>query len=93
MNEKHGVINAKLSLASPSDGSIAQTLDLTLTVYQNGILRMLIEEPEVKRFRISQDDLNPVMDEQLVPVDLTDKVYWDSVNPNYFAIQNLTNED
>jgi len=31
---------------------------------------MLIEEPEVKRFRISQEGL-PVVDEQLIPQDLT----------------------
>lgn len=54
---------------------MAQNLNLTLTVYQNGILRMLLEEPEVARFRISQEDL-PVVDEQLNAVDLTDKVTW-----------------
>ena len=59
-----GTINAQLTLASESDGSVAQTLDLTLNVYQNGILRMLLEEPAVKRFRISQEDL-PVVEEQL----------------------------
>jgi hypothetical protein len=52
---------------------------------------MLIEEPEVKRFRISQDDLNPVMDDQLVAVDLTDKVFWS--DHEYFVIKDLTNED
>ena len=33
IQEKQGIISAKLNLASQSDGSIAQTLDLTLTVY------------------------------------------------------------
>ena len=33
---------------------------------------MLFEEPDVKRFRISQEDL-PVVDEQLESVDLNDK--------------------
>lgn len=70
VQEANGIINAKLNLASSTDGTIAQTLDLTLTVYQNGILRMLIEEPDVKRFRISQEGL-PVVDEQLIPQDLT----------------------
>jgi len=54
---ENNVIKAPLNLASSSDGTIAQTLDLTLTVYQNGIMRMLVEEPGVKRFRISQEDL------------------------------------
>lgn len=66
IKETEGVIEATLNLASPSDGTIAQTLDLTMTVYQNGILRLLIEEPDVKRFRISQEDL-PVVDDQLIP--------------------------
>ena len=39
-------------------------------------MRMLVEEPNVKRFRISQDDLRPVMDDQLNPVDLSDKISW-----------------
>jgi len=31
--EKNGIINAKLNLASQTDGTIAQSHDLTLTVY------------------------------------------------------------
>ena len=57
-----GIFTGQLSLNSASDGTIAQTLDLTLTFYKDGILRMLVEEPDVKRFRISQEDL-PVVDE------------------------------
>lgn len=53
IDASNGKINAVLNLGSESDGSVAQKLDLTITVYQNGILRMLIEEPGVKRFRIS----------------------------------------
>ena len=70
VNETDGVIEATLNLASLTDGSVAQSLDLTVNVYQNGILRILIEEPGVKRFRISQEDL-PVVDDQLIPQDLT----------------------
>jgi len=33
IQEANGVINAKLNLASQTDGTIAQILDLTLTVY------------------------------------------------------------
>jgi len=36
-----------------------------MTVYQNGILRMLVED-DTSRFRISQEDL-PVVDAQLLP--------------------------
>ena len=73
--EAKGTISAELNLASSSDGSIAQSLMLTLTVYKDGILRMLIEEPEVKRFRISQEEL-PVVDDQLDPLDLAGKYEW-----------------
>ena len=68
-----GKITAELNLASQSDGAAAQKLDLTLSIYQNGILRMLVEEPGHERFRISQEDL-PVVDEQLKPADLTKKI-------------------
>ena len=58
-----GVVTATLDLASSTDGTVAQSLDLTLTFYQNGIVRMLVEEPGVKRFRISQETVQPVVDE------------------------------
>ena len=89
IQEKQGVISAKLNLASQSDGSIAQTLDLTLSVYQNGIVRMLIEESGVSRFRISQEDL-PVVDGQLVAQDLTGIV---STFDNDLTIDNLWSVD
>ena len=82
-----GVISATLSLVSPTDGTSAQTLTLTMTFYQNGILRVLIEEPNGARFRISQEDL-PVVDNQLVPVDLTDLVEW-SANGTSFTVKGL----
>ena len=34
-----------------------------MTFYQNGIMRMLLEEPNGNRFRISQEDVQPVVDE------------------------------
>ena len=69
---------------------MAQTLDLTLSVYQNGIMRMLVEEPGVKRFRISQEDL-PVSWDQLNAVDLTDKITW-ADDRQSFTISGLTHE-
>ena len=36
---------------------------------------MLVEEPGHERFRISQEDLS-VVDEQLKPTDLSQKIYW-----------------
>lgn len=89
ISEKEGLINATLNLASPSDGTVAQTLDLTVNVYQNGILRVLIEEPGVKRFRISQEDL-PVVEEQLIAQDLTG-LYHDYGTST--AIQYLNSEE
>ena len=66
----NGKITAELNLASQTDGAAAQKLDLTLSIYQNGILRMLVEEPGHERFRISQEDL-PVVEEQLKPADIS----------------------
>lgn len=86
-----GQITATLNLASSTDGTVAQKLDMTLTVYQNGILRMLMEEPGVKRFRISQERVQPVVEEQLIPVDLTDKITW-SEDRSTMSITGLTNE-
>ena len=54
-----------MHMVSPSDGSVAQSLNLKLSFYQNGIARMLIGEAGVDRFRISQEDL-PVVEEQLI---------------------------
>lgn len=92
VKETEGVIEATLNLASASDGTIAQTLDLTMTVYQNGILRLLIEEPDVKRFRISQDPvLEPVVDDQLFAVNLLDKISWSGDDAS-FSISGITHE-
>ena len=77
IDASNGKITAELNLASQSDGMAAQKLDLTLNVYQNGILRMLLEEPGHERFRISQEDL-PVVEEQLKPADINDKIEWAS---------------
>ncbi len=61
-----------------------------MVFYQNGIMRMLIEEPGVKRFRISQEDL-PVVDEQLERVDLSDRFNFDA-SKRSFTISDLTSE-
>ena len=53
-------------------------------------MRLLLEEPDVKRFRISQEDL-PVVDEQLIATDLTDKVQWDEDGQG-FTISGLEHE-
>ena len=74
-NFRENQIEATLNLASSSDGTVAQSLDLTMVFYQNGIMRLLIEEPGVKRFRISQEDL-PVVDEQLERVELMGHFDW-----------------
>ena len=61
-----------MNLASTSDGKAAQQLNLTLSFYQNGILRVLLEEPNGNRFRISQEAVQPVVEEQLKPVPIND---------------------
>ena len=52
-----GTITGKLQLGPDCIGDtseLAPQLDMTVTIYQNGITRVLIEEPGVDRFRISQ---------------------------------------
>ena len=88
---KSGKVTATLNLASKSDGTVSQSLDMTLTFYQNGIIRMLMTEPGVERFRISQEAVQPVVDEQLVAADLTDKVTW-SDDKQTLSISGLKNE-
>ena len=62
---------------------------MTLSFYQNGIMRCLIEQPSNTRFRISDYDL-PVVEDQLNSVtDFTDKV---TNSTNWVAVSNLTNE-
>lgn len=51
---------------------------------------MLVEEPGVKRFRISQEDL-PVVWDQLNAVDLTDKITW-ADDQKSFTISGLSHE-
>ena len=52
---------------------LAIQLDLTLAFYQDGIVRVVIGEPDSDRFRISQYGIS-VEDEQLIPYDLSDAV-------------------
>ena len=53
---------------------------------------MLLEEPTTRRFRISQEEIKPVVDEQLIPVDLTDKFAWGSDNET-FSIFGLEHDE
>lgn len=46
-------------------GSIASQLTLKMCFYQNGIMRVIIDEPNSERFKISDSDL-PVNEEQLI---------------------------
>ena len=63
-NYTNGTITATLKLQNPdtTKASYAMILSLTLSFYQNGIMRCLIEEPDNTRFRISDYDL-PVVEE------------------------------
>ena len=54
-------------------------------------MRMLVEEPGVKRFRISQEDL-PVVDDQLIKVDLIEHFTW-ADDKQSFTISGLTNSE
>lgn len=58
-------------------------LSFEISFYQNGIARVLIEEPNSGRFRISEEGL-PVSDDQLFYVtDLADKI---SITPTQITI-------
>ena len=63
---------------------------MTLSFYQNGIMRCLIEESDSTRFRISEYDL-PVVEEQLIPVtDLSSHITNDT---NWLYVENLSNDN
>ena len=87
-----GQVKAKLNLGCKTDGKAAQQLDLTLSFYQNGILRVLLEEPNGNRFRISQESLQPVVEEQLRPVPITDENIWIKESGNFFQVAGLFSE-
>ena len=78
-----------MNLGCETDGKAAQQLDLTLSFYQNGILRVLIEEPDGNRFRISQESLQPVVEEQLKPVPITSENIWITETGNFFQVAGL----
>lgn len=69
---------------------ISPELDLTLWFYQNGIIRVLLEEPESGRFRISGEGL-PVVEEQLIPTKLLSKRV--IINDNTLIVRDLFNKD
>lgn len=84
-----GTVKATLDLMDCSDNRIASNLDLTLWFYQNGIMRALLEEPDSTRFRISDEDI-PVVEEQLIAADLTDKV---TIEETFFEVSGLEHND
>jgi hypothetical protein len=68
IHDAYASITAVLNLNTMDSGDLAQTLNLRLTFYQNGIMRTLIGEPGNTRFKISESGL-PVVEEQLYPVE------------------------
>ncbi len=53
---------------------VSTDLDIHISFYQNGIARVLIEEPNSGRFKISEEGL-PVSDDQLIYVsDIADRI-------------------
>jgi hypothetical protein len=68
VHDAYASITAVLNLNTMDSGDLAQTLNLRLTFYQNGIMRALIGEPGNTRFKISETGL-PVVEEQLYPVE------------------------
>ena len=50
---------------------------------------MLIEEPDGNRFRISQESLQPVVEEQLKPVPITSENIWITETGNFFQVAGL----
>jgi len=68
VHDANASITAVLNLNTTDSGLLAQTLNLRLTFYQNGIMRTFIDEPGNTRFKISDSGL-PVVEEQLDPVE------------------------
>ena len=68
IDDQSAYIYARLNLqnADMAQG-FSSELDSTMWFYQNGIVRVLLEEPATGRFRISGEKL-PVVDRQLVPI-------------------------
>jgi len=60
-------IGFTLNLSCSDGGYIADSLNVELTFFQNGIMHALIDQESSTRFRISQEDL-PVEWEQLTPL-------------------------
>ena len=47
-------------------------------------MRMLLEEPDGNRFRISQEDVMPVVDAQLQPVQITSDNFYMASDASFF---------
>lgn len=60
-----------LHLACTPNGYLTTQLSGVMEFYQNGIMRLEIDAPGQKRFRISQEDL-PVEWDQLQPISTMD---------------------
>jgi hypothetical protein len=68
----------------------APCLHITMTFYQNGIMRLLVDEPESGRFKISEQEL-PVVEDQLHGVqNLSDYV---SVTDDLVQVSGLKHQD
>ena len=53
---------------------------------------MLLEEPEESRFRISQEAVQPVVEEQLIPVEISDANFAFTEDGKSFVISGLQSE-
>jgi len=77
-------------LENPEDIELASEVTLTMDLYQNGILRVLIEEPNSDRFRISKQGIS-VMDDQLVGFDQLSA--YTKHTEDYLLIDNIPSDD
>lgn len=86
-----GLVSAKLTMMSCTDsGYLAQSLDLSLSFYEDGIMRAAVDTEEQSRFRISQEDL-PVVWDQLKPVDDFESKY--SLSEDSIHVAGITRGD
>ena len=64
-------VGFKLNLNCEQSGYLANSLNIELQFYQDGIMRALVDQENSDRFRISAEDL-PVQWDQLIPLSSTE---------------------
>ncbi len=85
-------IDFDLSMSCAQSGYLAPNLQVRLEFYQNGIMRVAIDQPDSTRFRISGEDL-PVEWDQLKGVDQEKFAEAFKLTEDGFSVTGLTRDD